>query len=518
MSNSVAGDALGLTRPVAVTAGPGATPWTAAVRETHTGCVVLLGDMAYKMKKPVRTGFLDFGTAEARHAALLREWQLNARFSPDAYVGIAYLADAAAGTPEPLLQMRRQDDAHRLSTLARSGADLAPQMQAIATLLADAHKRTPRPSNPDATGSAEALRARWHRNVAEAYAGPSTVIDPEVLDSITSLADTYLAGRGALFSARIAAGRIVDGHGDLIAQDIFCGSDGVTILDCLDFDDSLRHVDALDDACFLAMDLEHHGRPDLAEEFLAAFTAATGDREAPPSLRHHFMAYRAFVRAEVATIRVGQGDRSAATLATDHAEQCLDHLRAGQVRVVVVGGLPGSGKSTVAEGIGDRRDCLVLSSDVIRKQLVGLDPLHSARSAFATGLYSPEMTERTYDVLLRRAHIALDHGRSVVLDATWRNTAARVRARHLAAETDAVLTEIECVAPESMSSVRMTTRPPTASDADREVYAAMARNWPRWESAAMVDTSGLPEDAIGHALSVLDRAPTVHTTSEKGLR
>ncbi|MGZ8179556.1 bifunctional aminoglycoside phosphotransferase/ATP-binding protein [Williamsia sp. SKLECPSW1] len=489
--------------PETIPAAPSPLTWTAQVRETHSGCVILLGDTAYKLKKPVDMGFLDFTTARRRHAALHREWELNARFAPDAYVGIAYLADAADGTPEPLLQMRRQSDDDRLSTLARSGADLRSQMRSIARIVTRVHRTTPAPADPGATGSAEALRARWRRNIATARACRPGVIDRETIDRVAALADTYVTGRSALFDSRVAAGMIVDGHGDLIADDIFCHGDDVTILDCLDFDDSLRHVDALDDACFLAMDLEHHGRTDLAAEFLRAHEEETGD--APPtSLRHHFIAYRAFVRAEVASIRSAQGDVTAAADARAYTAQAVDHLRAGQVRLVIVGGLPGTGKSTVAQGIADALHCTLLSSDVVRKQLAGLDPLHSARAAFSTGLYTPEMTERTYDVMFRRAHIGLDLGRSVVMDATWRDEDERIRARHLAHETGALLVELECVAPESMSRARLATRAATASDADTDVHAAMARTWPRWHSATPIDTSGLPGSAVRAAVDVIE--------------
>ena len=129
----------------------------------------------------------------------------------------------------------------------------------------------------------------------------------------------FLAGREQLFAQRISQGRIVDGHGDLICDDIFCLDDGPRILDCLDFDDRLRYVDGLDDICFLAMDLERLGASDLAGLLVRMYADFAGD-PAPPALRHHYIAYRAFVRVKVDCLRHTQGDASAAGEARTHAD------------------------------------------------------------------------------------------------------------------------------------------------------------------------------------------------------
>ena len=184
------------------------------------------------------------------------------------------------------------------------------------------------------------------------------------------LAGRFLAGRSALLDARVRGGHIVDGHGDLLAADIFCLADGPRILDCLEFDDKLRWLDGLDDAAFLAMDLERLGADELAGRFLDWYVEFSGD-PAPASLRHHYVAYRAFVRAKVGCLRARQGDRLAGQEASQLAALTLRHLRAGAVTVVLVGGLPGTGKSALAGALADRLGWTVLSSDRIRKELAG---------------------------------------------------------------------------------------------------------------------------------------------------
>ena len=173
----------------------------------------------------------------------------------------------------------------------------------------------------------------------------------------------------------------MDGHGDLIADDIFCLDDGPRILDCLDFDDRLRWLDGLDDAAFLGMDLERLGGPALAEEFMAAYADYSGD-PAPASLPHHYVAYRAFVRLKIACLRAAQGDPAAGFEARQLAEVALRHLRAGAVTLVLAGGLPGTGKSALAGAVAGRLGFTVLNSDRIRKELAGLPAEASARAPY----------------------------------------------------------------------------------------------------------------------------------------
>ena len=177
----------------------------------------------------------------------------------------------------------------------------------VARILATQHASAPRGPEIDSQGSRDALWQRWKDNFTQIRQLPSDLVDAPVIDEAEHLADRFLADRDPLFAARIRAARIVDGHGDLLADDIFCLDDGPRILDCLDFDDRLRWVDGLDDAAFLAMDLERLGAPRLAEQFMGWYAEYSGD-PAPTSLRHHYAAYRSLVRAKVDVLRAVQGD------------------------------------------------------------------------------------------------------------------------------------------------------------------------------------------------------------------
>ncbi|TQM36907.1 AAA family ATPase [Pseudonocardia cypriaca] len=473
----------------------------AALHETHIGVVLLLGDRAYKLKKPVRTAFLDFSTPEQRLTALRRELELNRRLAPDVYLGLSRVSapsptgedvpseDRRGEPAEHLLVMRRMPAERRLSTLVREGADVEGALRALARQVAAFHAGADRGPGIAAEGGREALRARWAANTVELHPYEGTVLPTSTPAAIDRLVTRFLDGRGPLFARRIAEDRIVDGHGDLIAADVFCLDDGPRALDCLEFDDRLRFVDGLDDVAFLAMDLERLGRPDLGEAFLDSYVEFSGD-PAPMSLRHHYIAYRAGVRAKVGCIRHAQGDPTAGPEAAHYAAIALRHLRAGAPRLVLVGGLPGTGKSTLSGALADRFGAVVLSSDRVRKELAGIDPARPAGAAFGQGIYAPERTEELYAELLHRAEGLLGRGESVVLDASWTSAPHRATAVDLARRTSSELLQLECRAGAGTTARRIAGRHGDPSDATVPVATLMATVADPWPDAVPVDTAG----------------------------
>ena len=340
---------------------------------------------------------------------------------------------------------------------------------------------------------------------------------PETVDAVDRLAARFLAGRGPLFADRCADGRIVDGHGDLIADDVFCLDDGPRALDCLEFDDKLRYVDGLDDVAFLAMDLERLGRPDLADDWLDDYVEFSGD-PAPVALRHHYVAYRAFVRAKVACLRHQQGDAAAATDAAQYADLSLRHLEAGAVRLALVGGLPGTGKTTVGGALADRFGAVLLSSDRLRKELAGLSPSQPAPAAYGEGLYTAERTDALYAQLLHRAGELLVRGESVVLDASWTHARHRAAADELARRTHSDLVHLECRVPADLAAARLADRGPTASDATAAIGRAMAAAADPWPDAVTVCTSGELADSLHRAAQAWQAAPLGAATTATGGR
>ena len=215
----------------------------ADVSETHTAVVFFVGDRAYKLKKPIRTSFLDFSTREARAFACQRESELNARFAPDVYLGVAELTDQAGQPCDHLVVMRRMPARRRLAALVGAGEPVADAVRQVARILAAQHAAAPRGPEISAQGSQDALWQRWADNIDQIRPLQRGLLADQDTDEVQRLARRFVHGRAALLGERVGDGRIVDGHGDLLAGDIFCLDDGPRILDCLEFDDRLRFAD-----------------------------------------------------------------------------------------------------------------------------------------------------------------------------------------------------------------------------------------------------------------------------------
>lgn len=463
----------------------------AAVAETHSAVVFFVGDRAYKLKKPVALGFLDFTTPRARAEACRREMTLNRRFAPDVYLGVAALHGPDGRVCDHLVVMRRMPAARRLSALVRAGADVERPVRQVARVLAACHAAAPRSRRIAAQGTPEALWRRWEASIRQVRGYPVSAPAATAVHEVEQRARQFIAGRADLFEERIRGGYLVDGHGDLLAEDIFCLDDGVRILDALEFDDHLRWVDGLDDAAFLAMDLEHLGAPGLAEKFTRWYAEFSAD-PAPAALVHHYTAYRAFVRAKIAFLRAAQGDLADGATARQLTGITLEHLRAGTVTLVLVGGLPGTGKTALAGTLAAQLGCTVLSSDRIRKELAGVPAEQPCPAPWQAGIYTPAWTARTYEELIRRAGRLLARGESVIADATWESPGHRAAATALAAASHTDLVALRCAASGDLAERRLTARSADISDAGPAIARQMAARQSPWPQAVTIDT-GRPE-------------------------
>jgi len=482
-----------------------------SVSETHSGAVFFAGDRAFKLKKPVSLGFLDFSTLEARRRACEREVELNRRLAPDVYLDTAALMGSDGTASEHFVVMRRLPSDRRLSALVEAGASVDEELRGLARLLAAFHARAERSAAVDEWARRDAVLGRWERNAVEMEGLPGGVFQPGAVERVLFLARRYLAGRETLFAGRLEAGRACDGHGDLLTEDIFCLEDGPRVLDCIDFDDRLRYGDVLYDVAFLAMDLERLGRPDLSRRFLDLYREFTGDSW-PASLAHHYVAYRAQVRALVAAIRLVQAGGGSPEPARHLLGLSSAHLELGRVRLVLVGGIPGTGKSTLAAQLAEALGATAIRSDEVRKQLMGIDPITPQRASSDDGIYRPEITEATYAELARLAGVCLSNGLSAVVDATFSDRRWRDEMRDLAAGAAADLAELRCVAPLHVIETRIAdrlARGGDASDATPAVARRFAQEEAPWPTSATIDTSATVEAARDAALERLGVPRTV---------
>ncbi|MGV1009141.1 MAG: AAA family ATPase [Dermatophilaceae bacterium] len=462
--------------------------------QTHVSVIAFDDEVAHKRKKPVHFGFVDLSTPAQRAQACRQEVELNRRFSPDVYLGVEDVVDEQGRVVDQAVLMRRMPAARRLSTLVQADADVTECLRGIARQLAAYHAQARADEQVASVGTADAVRGRWRDNIDELAPFVPSALDHESVTEADRLAQRYLRGRAELLRRRIADGRVVDGHGDLLADDIYCLQEGPRLLDALEFDERLRWGDVLSDVGFLAMDLEHLGREDLAGELMRWYREYSAERH-PSSLEHHYVAYRALVRAKVSCLKGTDTDRAEAV---GYLDQCRRHLAAAQVRLVLVGGLPGTGKSNLATAVAERLGAVVLRSDEVRKELAGLDPLTPAPAGFGEGIYTTAATETAYQGLMQRAAALLALGETVVLDASFSDARWRAVALAMAERLAADCTEVRCVLPASLAADRMRQRARRGgdvSDATPEVAARMAGDAAPWPTALEVHTD-TPVDQV----------------------
>jgi aminoglycoside phosphotransferase family enzyme/predicted kinase len=461
--------------------------WPAQAIETHISVVVLVGDRAYKLFKPLRTAFIDNSTRQRRLANAHLEVELNRRVAPDVYLGV--LDVLRDGEPvDHLVEMVRMPHHRRLSALLAT-EEGPHQLRRVARAVAAFHAAQPVTEAAAEAASHDRVAGRWWQNLDEMADMPAGLLDPERLGEVRRLAERYLEHRQALFAHRIGQGHARDGHGDLLAEDIFCLDDGPRILDCLAFDESLRVGDVLGDIAFLVMDVERLAGHDLARRLLRWYQEFSGEHH-PASLAHHYVAYRALVRAKVTALRALQGGATPDEAAS-YLDQCHDHLRRAQVHLVVVGGGPGSGKSTLAEAIAGHLGAVVERSDELRKDLAGRGHASRPGDALDEGIYDPAHSRRTYHELAARARRLLLQGESVVLDARWSRTWQRQLARDVGRSCGARLVELECRLPADLARARIAARGAAGgdpSDASPELVDALLAQHEPWPEAIGCDT------------------------------
>lgn len=469
------------------------------VVETHSALMFFIDDRVYKAKKAVDLGFLDFTTTEARREACQREVELNRRLAPDVYLGVADLTGPGGEVCEHFVVMRRMPANRRLSRCVEQGEDVDSALRHIAHAVAALHAASaPHPRGPELASTAAVAR-NWTDGFDQLHhldAG----LDPEVCDRIEALVTRYLDGRSELFATRIDEGFVRDGHGDLQAEDIFVLADGPRILDCLEFDERYRVADVLADVAFLAMDLERLGRADLGRRFLDLCREMSA-WSWPPSLAHHYIAYRAHVRAKVGAVRQVQTGDALDPAVVRLLDLAVDHLERARVRLVVVGGLPGTGKSTLATGLADRIDATVLRTDDVRGRLAP-----SPDDSVDPQRYSTERVDAVYEQMLSDARKLLRLGHNVVLDASWSDARHRTRAQELAVETASDLTELVCTAPTRVAAGRIARRRAEGADpseATPAVAVAMAARFDPWPTARSLDTTTPPDEVAAGATSAV---------------
>jgi aminoglycoside phosphotransferase family enzyme/predicted kinase len=464
------------------------------VIETHTALVLMTARDVYKIKKAVLFGFLDFSTLEARRAACEAELVLNRRTAPDVYLAVLPVKRGADGratltgagpTVDYAVRMVRLKDADCASHRLARGALGPEEIDRLAATLARFHDGCVTDARTQRLCAVDALAANVRDNFRELPAR-ADVLSAHARAGLEEWQLSTLVRDAERFSRRAASGRARDGHGDLRLEHVYFTGAGVRVLDCVEFSDRYRVCDVASDVAFLSMDLSRLGRVDLAEAMLAAYARESGDYELY-GVVDFYESYRAVVRAKIELIRAAQTSLSHAdrSRAEASARRLLLLALSGSrpsllaPRIVAVGGLIASGKSTVARAIGRLLSAPVLEADRVRKTLFGFGANEFHGGAPFTGIYDPRVTHRVYGEISRLARIILRSGRPVVLDASFRTRALRAQLAKFASEEGAVLQFVEVRAALDTIVARLRERQGRAqtSDARADLLAAFSARY-----------------------------------------
>jgi uncharacterized protein len=501
---------------------------TVEVHQTHISVVFLAGSLAYKIKKPVDLGFLDYTTLERRRHFCEEEVRLNRRLAPSVYLGAVPVTkdgeririEGTGTVVEWAVKMERLPDSATLAAHLVRGNIGADSIEELARRLARFHKSAQAGEEVAQGGSFEAVARNALENFEQSTGHIGITLSSRTYARLKSLTEAALAALRDHIVDRALRGVPRDTHGDLRLDHVYWfperqPPDNWLVVDCIEFNVRFRHADPIAELAFLAMELALEGHENLADTFVEAYLRASGDQQGR-LLLPFYRAYRAAVRAKVEGMKlaepeVPEADRAAACVrARARWLFALSELEQPRRRpcLVLVGGLPGTGKSTLARALADEAGFDLIRSDVVRKELVA--ETGKARSGTAAGgdIYTPEWNERTYEECLRRAEAILFEGGRVLIDASFHEESRRQLFLDAAKRWGIPVCLILCQADPDVVRDRLAYRQGDASDADWATHTAMSRRWEELSVrtrhiTSVVDTRGALTDSIGRAIEVL---------------
>jgi len=485
------------------------------VIETHISWVILTGDFAYKIKKAVDLGFLNFTTLARREHYCREELRLNRRLAPDWYLDVVPItgdvdAPAIAQAGEPIewaVRMREFERGAELSRLLSTGVVTAPMVDEIADRIAAFHAACPSDTAADGHGRAQAVQRPVRNNFATLR---RRLVDPDLqalLERLRLWSEAQHRQLIPTLEARRTDGFVREAHGDLHLGNIALDRGRLLIFDCIEFDPGLRWVDVMSEIAFVVMDLTYRGRPDFARRLLNRYLERSGDYAGVAVLRY-YLVYRALVRASVAAIRGGQGEPKADVDAEVRGYlACAERLaQGGRLALLITQGVAGSGKTTVTSALLEAVDLIRIRSDVERKRLAAMNPASRSASAVDDGLYTVEARRLTYERLRALAIDVLRAGYPVVLDATFLDRGERDACRSRARSAGVPFRILACRAAAGVLRERVASRSRVGRDASEADLPVLMR---QLEGETELDGSELPEAIVidtsqavdGHALA-----------------
>lgn len=486
--------------------------------QTHISHIFITDRYAYKIKKPVDFGFLNFTTLDKRKRFCNEELRLNRRLSPDIYLDVIPLFDDDTGSlsfkvkgepAEYAVKMLRLPDERMMSRLLDERKVSLDDIQNIASVVASFHLSADRNEHIARFGSIDTIRQNWLDNLCQTEAYIGRTITSRDHSLITRLVQDFIAGNEDLLRKRVDGGFIRDCDGDLHSENI-CLDNGVHIFDCIEFSEKFRFSDTAADVAFLAMDLEQHGRQDLSRAFVSSYMELTGDSSLQGVLPL-YLANRAFIRGKVASLCLDDAgiDDAAKKSASLKASRYFRLARGYLIReelprtIFITSGPTGCGKSALATELCFQLGIRHISSDLERKRLAGVGETERDKA-----IYSAAWNSRTYEMLADITKAELSLGRTLLVDATFRTVASRKVFRDIAREYEADFVIIRPICSEEIARRNIEARSiegSSPSDGTWAVYQSQINDYeaPNDEEGRVVasDSAASPQEMVDSVLS-----------------
>ena len=446
--------------------------------ETHISFIVLTGTFAYKIKKSVDLGFLDFTTLEKRRFFCQEEIRLNARFAPQIYLDVVSIGgtrefpkvgDDARAFEYAVKMLEFPQEALADSVLAQ-GELTSRHIDLLAKLVAEFHARSQRSRESDGYGTPEAILASVAQNFAQIRAVPDHAANLPVLDAIEAWTRQEHTHQLLVFAQRKREGQVRECHGDLHLGNIVFLDGEPRAFDCIEFNPDLRWIDVMNEVAFVVMDLHAAYRPDLARRFLNTYLEFSGDYGGLRVLRYYF-AYRAMVRGKIGLIRASQlapGSEGQGPLQEGgrrYLELARSGTRPGPGFLAITHGFSGSGKTRLSQPLVELTGAIRIRSDIERKRMHGISSMDHQEPGIVSGLYSAHVTESTYQRLRELAGTILESGHGVIVDATFLKRRHRDIFRDFAASARVPFSIIDFTVREEILRERITVRLDQGQDA-----------------------------------------------------
>lgn len=480
---------------------------TIGFRETHISRLYFTDRHVYKIKKAVDFGFLNFTTLDRRRFYCHEEVRLNRRFCPGTYLGVVEIRNAGGricvngpgNIVDYAVQMRRLPEDRMLDTLIQRGdVSLAGEMNRLARRIAELHRESEICVQNGGSFNRDVIQGNWRENFAQTMPFIGKTLSAKAVDFCSDYVNRFLARHGDLLLQRETEGFVREGHGDLHSEHI-CLTDPICIYDCIEFNRRFRVADVSADLAFLLMDLDYRDRRGLSEILLAEYGRAFDESRELSILLPFYKIYRAWVRGKVESFLSGESSvkRQTRDQANARAKRYFNLTLGYLCRfplLISTCGLMGVGKSTIAGELAAKLGAVLLRSDELRRELTGRKSTERHEDPFNGGIYTREISRKTYDLLLERTLAALASGKTVVADASFSRQDERDRFRQAAEKIGApfLILFMECSEQTALSRLdRRQTLGVDPSEGRRELYsrqAAIFQPLPESSEVIRVDT------------------------------